>query len=89
MKSVYVKSNPSCPVCHANLSAVGSPNGDMPKPGDITICAYCASVLTFTDGLGLEQAGELSPEEQKLVDSTLEVLTKEVWGSITDEPPKH
>jgi len=43
---------PRCPACGEKLNGftdVGF-DGAVPKPGDSSICAYCASMLTFDQG---------------------------------------
>lgn len=42
-----------CPVCGAMSDAVVPTDGTYhpPSPHDITICAYCSSVLEFTDDM--------------------------------------
>lgn len=42
-----------CPFCGLKLDTAGSPDGRGPEPGDLSVCAACASPLIFTDGLGL------------------------------------
>lgn len=37
----------SCPGCNAKLDAATHGRQATPKEGDITVCLYCASVLTF------------------------------------------
>ena len=47
-----------CPSCHASLDAARAPDGRRkPKPGDVTVCGYCQSVLQFTV-LGLAIASD-------------------------------
>jgi hypothetical protein len=43
-----------CPSCRAKLEAVTSlKHNDQPKPGDISVCLYCAAVLQFGNGMTL------------------------------------
>lgn len=44
---------PRCPACGTLLDAAMSAALDdaRPTPGDVTVCAYCASLLVFGDGL--------------------------------------
>lgn len=38
----------ACPVCGARLDAATAVRQDArPDPGDVSVCAYCASVLRF------------------------------------------
>lgn len=49
MKTTIVQSNP-CPVCKTNLNAT-SHRDAAPKPGDVSICFYCTTVLEFNNDL--------------------------------------
>lgn len=41
-----------CPNCtHILEEATGVTTDDAPKPGDVTLCIYCAAVLVFTDDM--------------------------------------
>ena len=64
-----------CPVCRAPNDALTSAHFDStprgPKPGDLAICAYCKTLLAFTDTMTLRVATEaewqqLAPEAQQL-----------------------
>lgn len=49
-----------CPVCGMKVSAATSTEGDhKPTPGDLSVCAYCATPLVFTDGLKLRKMTDL------------------------------
>jgi hypothetical protein len=43
----------SCPRCRVLIDRATSEGGWTPQPNDITVCLYCAAVLTFTDTLQL------------------------------------
>ena len=46
-----------CPVCQRAIDAATAVQGDgHPKPSDLTICAYCASILEFDDEMRPRQA---------------------------------
>jgi hypothetical protein len=50
-----------CPVCWSTLDAaksVGTDPAARPGPGDLTICAYCRTVLVFGPGLQLREADD-------------------------------
>lgn len=41
-----------CPVClHLIDAATGIVEAALPKPGDLTVCAYCTSILEFDSEL--------------------------------------
>ena len=42
-----------CPRCRTLVDRATSEQGWTPQPADITVCLYCAAVLTFTDTLQL------------------------------------
>lgn len=43
-----------CPYCGSKLDAATDPYGDArPKPGDASVCWYCAGVLVFGDDLAV------------------------------------
>lgn len=40
--------NAKCPYCDSKIDGASDPLGDAePKPGDITICIYCAGLMVF------------------------------------------
>ena len=48
-----------CPHCSESLSAVAHPDMEaVPRPGDLSICVYCACPLRFTETLGIERLTE-------------------------------
>lgn len=62
-----------CPNCDKHLDrSTGAGHGQAPKPGDLSICYYCAVLSVFTDELGLrrvtlEEWVDLPPRERTLV----------------------
>jgi hypothetical protein len=58
---------PRCPACGAILDGATSVDldGAMPRPGDVSICAYCASLLVYSDELHPR-----FPTDAELVDIT-------------------
>lgn len=61
-----------CPVCHTELDAATNVEDDQaPKPGDVTICVYCATVMEFTEGglriMSQEELDAVHPETIRLV----------------------
>ena len=46
-----------CPSCDKKVDGYKSvDHEEQPKPGDVTICVYCRSVLSFTEDMGLAMA---------------------------------
>jgi hypothetical protein len=69
MESTYLPSRPKCPTCRADLSAATDPSGagNVPTPGDVTVCSYCTDVLIYTTDMQLRI---MSAAEQKMLGST-------------------
>jgi hypothetical protein len=60
-----------CPACGNQLDACfGVEHDEIPKPGDLTICAYCAEPLVFTRDLRLRC---VTPEPRAELDGGLVV----------------
>jgi hypothetical protein len=58
-----------CPFCDHKFDAASGEGTEAPKPGDLTICLYCASPLRFTDDLTVRamtraEIAELPPQNQ-------------------------
>jgi hypothetical protein len=66
----------TCPTCGKTLDAVGDlPGAEDPRPpcaGDYTICAYCATILTFSSPTTLRT---LTPAELEAVPADDELFT--------------
>lgn len=79
--SFRIESKPHCPKCNTTLDG-GMGIEDItarPKPGDITICVYCESLLCFTDDLQLramtfKERIELPEETQRALNFGLDKL---------------
>lgn len=56
MKHGRFKHEPVCPRCKKMLDGWTSPEQEIPSKGDVTVCAYCKAVLTFTSEMKLELA---------------------------------
>lgn len=61
-----------CPMCHAKLDGHSNPfmEDTRPSEGDLTVCAYCATSLSFGSDLqlrvlSLEEFAALSPLERE------------------------
>ena len=56
-----------CPVCGDQLTHMTSVTGaDIPKPGDVTICATCVTLLEFDDDLSPHPGNlEVLPQDEK------------------------
>lgn len=72
MESVKVQDG-ACPSCRAILGAVTGP-GDgptpTPTPGDLTVCAYCATILAFEIAGALRAATEADVAELTVAQRT-------------------
>ena len=48
---------PKCPRCRAVLDGwTEMEPGEGPRPGDVTVCVYCSTVLQYTKNFGLKRA---------------------------------
>jgi len=75
MKKSKKKSNTICPECYIDINC--SFGFGLPKPGDLTICAYCQSVLKFTDTMSLEMYktfDQLDEEEKQTLLETINLM---------------
>lgn len=46
---------PTCSMLMDGATNVQPGERGSPSPGDVTVCAYCATMLQFTDGLALRE----------------------------------
>lgn len=69
MKTVRVNDEARCPACHARLTAATHFQNSTPKPGDITVCAYCSTLCTFNTDMTMRSLRidelEALPQELK------------------------
>ena len=63
-----MKKEITCPFCGIRTDSVMDIQlqGKQPKPGDVSVCARCASIAIFDDELGLRYP---TTEEQAVIDS--------------------
>lgn len=40
---------PRCPSCDARVDGWSGPRGSQPKPGDLSLCAYCGEISVYGD----------------------------------------
>lgn len=79
MKSSRTKES-ICPGCGAKLDAATSTDGDYdPKPGSVSICAYCGSIAIFEDDMSLrpltqEEIDELPDDAREQILSISEFI---------------
>lgn len=56
MKTTKVHDEATCPTCGMKTTAATDMEGNAkPRAGDLSVCAYCATALVFTDGLKLRK----------------------------------
>jgi len=71
-----------CPGCRTMLdgcTVINDPDEEkLPKPGDLTVCMYCGSILRFTDGrmLAICTKEDLEDVEEETMDLLIEVQKK-------------
>jgi hypothetical protein len=84
MKGVRMDGD-TCPHCGAFVDASASASGDadIPSPGDVSVCFYCAGVCVFNDDMKREKAdldalAKESPETVKdIVEAQALVLKRQ------------
>lgn len=67
-----------CPSCRSKLTGATGPKA-APKPGDLTVCAYCEALLQFAPGGTMKMLKDadvraLSPEERRGLYAALDVV---------------
>lgn len=71
-----------CPSCDARIDAhTAAHSTASPKPGDVSVCLYCAAILRYGDDLTLElvpdpERTELLEESEELANVVGLVLTR-------------
>jgi hypothetical protein len=51
-KTTKLSGAPRCPACHAKIAAATHATEKIsPKPGDLSICLYCKTVLVFDEAV--------------------------------------
>lgn len=71
-----------CPHCGVELNATTNINDEAPpRPGDLSICFYCAGFLIFSDKLALEK---LSHEQLEDSDETARASIMEAKRRILE-----
>lgn len=56
--------NAECPTCFTRLDGAVNPDGvASPGPGDVTVCAYCQTILVYEPDMQLRRASETEIEE--------------------------
>lgn len=92
MTAHRLEPNP-CPFCGAVLDAASGVRSthDGPTAGDITVCAYCATILVFDDALDLrlptasESAGFASDPD---LIRAVKAITARIAGNGLDYPTR-
>lgn len=85
-RSIELDHNP-CLNCGAPLDAAkGVGNDKKPRPGDISVCAYCGHIMAFDEQLKLRQ---LNDDEVRDVAGMKEVLTIQKVRRKVFETSKH
>lgn len=91
LKKAHVPTAGECPGCLRQLTAASSETGEMPRPKDISICAYCGTICCFEEGLILRAANEddlvgLQPDQR---DALIEAQQKiRAYTKITTAPDR-
>jgi hypothetical protein len=80
----------NCPVCGLKINASHNERNESPKPGDVTICCKCRSILQFDEAMGLEIAPQsvidevnAAIEENKRTLSTQKYTLLLAWDGLS------
>lgn len=57
MKTTRLKDD-ECPACKTKLSAASSNRGQVPEPGDLSVCIDCGAWMVFREDMSLKLAEE-------------------------------
>jgi len=72
----------SCPVCGKKLDSSSSlETSNAPREGDVTVCVYCAGVLTFDAGLRLQK---VPPDDDIHTDPRIKLLRTLILETAND-----
>jgi hypothetical protein len=80
----------TCPACDRTLDgATGLTTDNAPEPGDLTVCAYCASFLTFNLDLShrkltAEEFSELTEDEQHNIVTARKIVLGNVKQQVIE-----
>jgi len=66
-----VTPNSICPYCGHKFNRASNPEGQVPTPGDYSVCIECSEILVFDDDLLLRK-----PTDKELEDVPLDSLSK-------------
>ena len=83
--TVHLTQLNACPTCKTKLDAATNITEDTaPAAGDITVCAYCTSLLEFKDDGTLEaiQIETLQPDMQEIINEVIDSLREIPKGTI-------
>lgn len=71
----------NCPSCDKRLDAASTLENDdiQPKSGDVSICLYCASFLTFTENLSIRL---LTTEEIAELEDNIRIVLMKMRRAI-------
>lgn len=83
---VFRTAENKCPACDTKLSAATCPTDPThrPKPGDFTICIYCATTARFDENLSLRipEEGEFDEIDPR-VRAQLDVVVKTIQDRLS------
>ena len=81
-------STPRCPYCNALLDAVSNLAAKRgPKPGSVTVCAYCTKVLRFTDDMGLRKVDQAELEDIFRQAPNFAASVRDLQRAVRQRPP--
>jgi hypothetical protein len=70
----------NCPNCGIKINASHNKSNESPKPGDVTICCKCRSILQFDEAMGLEMAPQsVIDEVNEEIEENKKMLTTQKY----------
>lgn len=92
--SVQIPKENPCPCCERNIAATTCTTDEMdtkPRPGDLSVCAYCYVYLRYKDNMQLEwlrgAEWEALPEDVKAGMRRAQAIVRTVAEQRTTPPP--
>ena len=86
VKSGQLETRPHCPTCKKLLDGfIAVDHEHIPKPGDLSICAYCSEVLQFTEDMSFKQASVEAIEEFGLLGLSRAQRQVREFGTLADK----
>jgi hypothetical protein len=71
-----------CHACGAHVDAASHANRARPKPGDLSVCAYCAAVGQYDEALAIRAFDTATLDAENRADlEEVQLAVRRRWGS--------